>query len=210
MKSPIFIMLAATLALATSGASGAAKLYKWVDEKGVVHYTESMPPEYTNKGNTEMDKRGRVLKKNDAVTPVDQSKLSEEEVARKRLEEKRVYEQRRRDHALINTYTTEAEIDVARDRNLALPMQAIKGIEPRLKASWARLEALKKQTEPYQKAGQPVPDGLKEDIALQEKEVALFESELRAKQTEATHIREKYDADKSRFRELSSVAAVRQ
>lgn len=210
MKSPIFIMLAATLALATSGASGAAKLYKWVDEKGQVHYTESMPPEYNNKGNTEMDKRGRVLKKNDAIAPVDPSKITDEEIARKRAEEKRLAEQRRRDHALINTYTTEAEIDIARDRNLQLPMQAIKGIEPRLKGSWARLEALKKQTEPYTKDGKPVPDGLKEDIALQEKEVALFEAELRAKQTEATHIREKYDADKARFRELSSVAEVRQ
>jgi hypothetical protein len=210
MKSPIFIMLAATLALATSGASGAAKLYKWVDEKGQVHYTESMPPEYNNKGNTEMDKRGRVLRKNDAVVPVDPSKVTEEEIARKRAEEKRMAEQRRRDHALINTYTTEAEIDIARDRNLQLPMQAIKGIEPRLKGSWARLEALKKQAEPYAKEGRPVPDGLKEDIALQEKEVALFEAELRAKQTEATHIREKYDADKARFRELSSVAEVRQ
>lgn len=210
MKSPIFIMLAATLALATSGASGAAKLYKWVDEKGQVHYTESMPPEYNNKGNTEMDKRGRVLKKNDAVAPVDPSKITDEEIARKKAEDKRLAEQRRRDHALINTYTTEAEIDIARDRNLQLPIQAIKGIEPRLKHSWARLEALKKQTEPYTKAGKPVPDGLKEDIALQEKEVALLEAELRAKQTEATHIREKYDADKARFRELSSVAEARQ
>lgn len=210
MKSPIFIMLAAALALATSGASGAAKLYKWVDEKGQVHYTESIPPEYNNNGNTEMDKRGRVLKKNDAVAPPDPTKLSDQEVARKRADMKRLAEQRRRDHALINTYTTEAEIDVARDRNLQLPIQAIKGIEPRLKASWARLEALKKQTEPYAKDGKPVPDGLKEDIALQEKEVALFEAELRAKQTEATHIREKYDADKARFRELSSVAEVRQ
>ena len=209
MKSPIFITLAATLALATSGASGAAKLYKWVDEKGQVHYTESMPPEYNNNGNTEMDKRGRVLKKNDAVAPPEQSKLSDQDSARRKAEEKRLAEQRRRDHALINTYTNETEIDVARDRNLSLPMQAIKGIEPRLKASWARLEALKKQTEPYTKAGKPIPDGLKEDIALQEKEVALFEAELRANQTEATQIREKYDADKARFRELSSVAEVR-
>lgn len=207
MKSHVFIMLTATLALATSGASAAAKLYKWVDENGQVHYSQNMPPEHKDKSSTELDKSGRVLKKNDAAPPPETARLDEEGIARKRLEEKRLYEQRRRDSALINTYTTEAEIDVARDRNLMLPTQAIKGIEPRLKVAWARLEALKKQTEPYEKAGKPVPDALKEDLAMQEKEVAQFEGELRAKQTEATHIREKYEADKMRFRELSSVAS---
>jgi hypothetical protein len=207
MKSHVFIMLTATLALATSGASAAAKLYKWVDENGQVHYSQNMPPEHKDKSSTELDKSGRVLKKNDAAPPPETARLDEEGIARKRLEEKRLYEQRRRDSALINTYTTEAEIDVARDRNLMLPTQAIKGIEPRLKAAWARLEALKKQTEPYDKAAKPVPEALKEDIAMQEKEVAQFEGELRAKQTEATHIREKYEADKMRFRELSSLAS---
>jgi hypothetical protein len=207
MKSHVFIMLTATLALATSGASAAAKLYKWVDEKGQIHYSQNMPPEYKDKSSTELDKSGRVLKRNEPAPPPETVKLDEEGIERKRLEEKRLYEQRRRDTALINTYTTEAEIDLARDRNLTLPTQAIKGIEPRLKSAWSRLEALKKQTEPYDKAGKPVPEALKEDIAMQEKEVAQFEGELRAKQTEATHIREKYEADKKRFRDLSSLAS---
>ena len=207
MKSHIFIALAATLALATSGASGAAKLYKWVDEKGQVHYSESMPPEYKDKSSTELDKRGRVLRKNEAAPPVETARLDDDALVRKRLEEKRLYQQRRRDSALINTYTTEAEIDIARDRNLALPMQAIKGIEPRLKAAWARLEALKSQSESFTKAGKPVPEALKEDLAMQEREVAQLEGEMRAKQTEATNIREKFDADKIRFRELTSLAS---
>jgi hypothetical protein len=29
--------------------SAEAKLYKWVDDKGVTHYGEVIPPEYANK-----------------------------------------------------------------------------------------------------------------------------------------------------------------
>jgi len=211
MKSRVFILTAAAaLGLAASGASGAAKLYKWVDEKGQVHYSESMPPEYKNNSSTELDSRGRILRKNDAAAPLDQARLREEETARRKVEEKRLYEQRRRDSALMNTYTTEAEIDTARDRNLAVPTQVIRGIEPRLKGSWTRLEALKTQADALSKSGKPVPEGLKEDIAAQEREVARYEAELRAKQTEVTHIRERYDGDKIRFRELSPLATSRQ
>jgi hypothetical protein len=207
MKSRAFIVFAATLVLANSGASGAAKLYKWLDEKGNVHYSETIPPEHTDKSSTELDRRGRVLRRNEAVNPAETARLDEEGRARKRAEDKRLYDQRRRDKALMNTYTNEAEIDVARDRNLSLPVQAIKGIEPRLKAAWARLEEFKRQSESVAKAGKPVPEALKEDIVLEEKEVAMLEGELRAKQTEATHIRERFDSDKMRFRELSSVAS---
>ena len=50
--------------------AGDAATYKWVDEKGVVHYTDKIPPEAVNKGNVELDKQGVPVKRNDpALTP---------------------------------------------------------------------------------------------------------------------------------------------
>ena len=34
-----------------------ATTYKWVDDKGVVHYTDKIPPEAVNKGSVELDKQ---------------------------------------------------------------------------------------------------------------------------------------------------------
>jgi hypothetical protein len=44
-------------------------------------------------------------------------------------------EQERRDQALIATYTSEEEIDAARDRSLAIPAQGTKSVEAKLEAA---------------------------------------------------------------------------
>jgi hypothetical protein len=47
-----------------------AALYKWVDEKGVVHYTDTLPPEAVDKARTELNNQGVPLKKMDkALSP---------------------------------------------------------------------------------------------------------------------------------------------
>jgi len=56
--------------LIVSAPVARATLYKWVDDQGVVHYTDKMPPEAINKGNTELNKQGITIKKTEpALTP---------------------------------------------------------------------------------------------------------------------------------------------
>lgn len=189
----------------SSGAVSGNKLYKWVDEQGRTHYTETLPPEHKDKASTEIDKRGRVLRKNDVV--VEQPRPSEEDAARQRAEEKRLQEQKRRDTALLKTYTSEAEIDLARDRSLALPQQVFSSYEPRIKAARQRADGLRAQIQQLLKAGKPVSQPLKEDVAAADRDVASLEAERNAKQAEIDQIREKYAGDKSRYRELIASGA---
>ena len=63
---------AVLLALALASPSGVAHAatYKWVDEKGVIHYTDKMPPEEMNKGRIELNKQGVPVKATEpAPTP---------------------------------------------------------------------------------------------------------------------------------------------
>jgi hypothetical protein len=41
----------------TAPTPARAATYKWVDDKGVVHYTDKMPPEAVNKGSIELNKQ---------------------------------------------------------------------------------------------------------------------------------------------------------
>ena len=92
-----------------------AKLYKWVDEKGVTHYGETIPPEYAGKDNVLFDDKGRVIKKNTRLT-AEERRAADEAAVQKRQAELRATEQNRKDKMLLNTYSNEKEIDLARDR----------------------------------------------------------------------------------------------
>lgn len=199
--------LAGISALAAAlGASAvhAGKLYKWTDEKGVVHYSETLPAEAKDRSNTEIDKKGRELRKNDAALSPAQIKAIEDDKERRKSEEKQLAEQRRRDNALLNTYTTEAEIDGARDRAISGATQSMQAIEARLKTARGKIDALRKQAADWKAKGKPAPESLKEDMAAAERDEAKISADLKTKETEIQNLRQKYELDKARFVELSA------
>lgn len=198
---PIGILVAGMPAAAV-----AAKLYKWVDEHGQVHYSEVIPPQYRDRANVEIDRRGRVLRRNEALE--EKKRQIDEEASRKQVEEKRNTEQGRRDKALLDTYTNEAEIDLARDRTIAFPQQVAESYEPRIRTVKQRVQALRAEKEGLVKAGKPVPVALVSEMAAVEKELGALLAEQQARQAEIEQIRERYSAQKARYRELTGSPAA--
>lgn len=78
----IAIALAALLA---SGAALAQQVYRWVDEDGNVHYTESLPPGYKDTGHDVLNQRGIVIDEDLKLTP--EVKLEEKTEEQARAEE---------------------------------------------------------------------------------------------------------------------------
>jgi predicted RNase H-like nuclease (RuvC/YqgF family) len=182
---------------------GAAKIFKWVDEKGVTHYGGTIPPEYKDQASTEMSKHGITVRKVDAaVTGAEQRKAAEEKASKDREEKQRAFEQRRRDVALMNTYTSAREIEEHRDRTLQIPMQTIKGLEPRLKRAQERLASLQTQQAALSKKGKS-SDGLDQDIVDEKAEVESIKADIERSQAQIEAIKVKFDADRKRFMELS-------
>jgi len=209
LNPPATAVLALILALALTNAAGAVqageRIYKWVDEKGVTHYGQTIPTEYRDQAASEMNRQGLTVKRIDAVAVItpDQRRVADERAQRDREEQKRQFEQRRRDIALVNTYTSTREIDDARERSLALPMQAIKGVEPRLKKAQEKLTALQGQMENIRHSGKAVPDSLQDESNEQKLEVDSLRSEKERYEGQIAAIRGKFENDKKRYVELS-------
>ena len=196
---PIFLLLA----LASFPAS--AKLFKWVDEKGVTHYGDSIPPQYAKQGNEELSKKGLVIKKTDAPATPEQLKAKEEEAEKKKVEEKQALEQKRRDKALLNTYTNEKEIDLVRDRNLQQGSLQLQSMDLRMKQVQPRHAEAQKKAEGFTAKGKPVPPYLQQELQETDKEMARMQEMIKQKNKEMDEIRAKFEDDKKRFRELRQI-----
>src|SRR6266550_478902 len=101
MTSAVAALLA--LAFSISSVTSHAATYKWVDEKGVVHYTDKMPAEEINKGRVELNKQGVTVKATEAAPTPEQRQAKELEEQRKKELAKQQDEQARRDRALLSS-----------------------------------------------------------------------------------------------------------
>lgn len=179
-----------------------AKLYKWVDDKGVTHYGEIIPPEYADKDNVQFSDKGRVIKKNEKLSAEEQ-RANDEIAAKKRAEDKAALEQRRKDNMLLSTFSNENEIDLARDRNLRQVEAVINGIQLLQKSAQKNMEGFQQEAEQRTKAGKKIPDSLQADITEAENQVKKLQQDLAKAQEKSAAIRASYEADKARYRELT-------
>ncbi|MCC6867349.1 MAG: DUF4124 domain-containing protein [Burkholderiales bacterium] len=190
------------VAVLAAGAAGAplAATYKWIDDQGVVHYTDKLPPEAINKGNVQLDKYGVPIKRTEpALSPEQRKKIAEEEARAQQLAKDRELVDRR-DRALLATYTMESEIDLARRR-------ALSTIEQQVQSSTAYSAQLtKRKADVVQRKAtlgdKPVPPALERELANIDAELARQDELLTAKQKEIVVVNTRYDVDKKRWREL--------
>lgn len=181
--------------------SAEAKLYKWVDDKGVTHYGEVIPPEYANKDRDSLNKSGLLEKRPEKVNP--EAIRAKEEVAQKRkIENQATMEQQRRDNALLNTYSNENEIDMARDRSLVLVNARIESNQMLLKSSRSALEEHKKEVDTRTKTGKKIPQSLTNDINRAEERVLRFTTELSRSEEELASVKARFQNEKDLYRKL--------
>lgn len=197
--APALWLVAAGLAAATSAAG---ETYKWVDEKGHVQYTDRLPPEAVNRGNIEFDKQGITKKVVDPALTAAQRRALEEKQELQRQADRAAVEKRNQDNALLSSYTTESDIDVARRRNLALVGASILSAEARIKALQRRAAVLEREKLFYEK--KPIPDRVKRELASIAVEIPKQTAWIAQKNEEALTVINHYEQIKSHFRELQA------
>jgi DNA repair exonuclease SbcCD ATPase subunit len=194
-NSKALLSVAALLAAVSLNAE--AKLYKWVDENGTTHYGETIPPKYANR-NAQTFEKGRVQERDTARTKTERTRAltPEEEQAE------------RRDNALLNTYSSESEIDLSRDRNLLQVEARISSYTTLLKSANENLVSLQQEQERIAKQNRKTPKSLEEDLENAKLRIEQFQAELDTNNEELEAVKARYAADKARYRELKGLPPV--
>jgi hypothetical protein len=203
-RGAVAALAAALVAAARAVAPARAATYKWVDEKGVVHYTDKLPTEGVNKGGTMLDKQARPVKKIDPAPTPEQLRARQAEEEQRKAASKQNEETARRDRALVSSYTTEDEIELARTRALGT-------IDAQLDSSNAYMKHLVKRKDELGKrraalGTQPLPAALEREIEGTESELAKTAAFIDQKRKQRQAVVVRYDADRLRWRELTAIA----
>ncbi len=185
--------------LLTAGIAHAGT-YRWVDGSGRVHYSDTLPSTYQKSGAAEMSKQGVVVKRTQSEA---ERRAEGAQLEAERLTEQARQQQTQQDRALTLTYTTEAEIDLARDRALSHHNLAIKGSQLRAKIVADNLAELKERAARLVKAGRPISPNLKGQLDQTRMESLELHRSVLNHEEALMKVREKYDMDKLRFRELT-------
>lgn len=194
------LLLFATL---SAGVAQAAPLNKCVDDKGRVYYGDSIPAEVLDKCRTssELTSKGMEKKKTRYLTE-EERKAQEGAAAQQKLDAEKALEQKRRDRALLDTYSDEKEINLSRDRNLQATQAQIDGSQMRVKAAQGRLAELRKQADSFNKNKKPIPAYLSEELKAAENDLRVSNGTAAKWNQEYESIRGRFEEDKKRFREL--------
>lgn len=177
-----------------------AKMYKWVDAQGKVHYTDTPPPESASQGNAELNKSGNVIKKTESAEERQKRLAAEAEAAARKRE---ADDQARKDRALLATYTSEAEIDLARDRAIEQRGLAIKSAQARLKLLDPGMKDLEAKVKASSQNGGKVPAYLQQQHDAKRAEVEEVQRIIKTNEEAIEAARKRYEAEKQRFRELT-------
>jgi len=174
--------------------------YRWVDDQGVVHYGDHVPPQYAQKEHTEINAQGVELKRLDA------EKTPEEAAADSRKQEE-ILRQKQRDSFLLTTYTSVHDIEALRDERVLQLKAQRAASEAYVETLRARLAALQSRAfvfTPYSSkpGARRMPDDLTEDLVRTLNEMRSQTAAIVTQSEEETTLRNQFQADIDRYRQL--------
>ena len=179
MNSRNILVLAAVLAFAAIAlpVDAAAKVYRWVDENGVVHFGDAIPPEYSKERHEVLDPRGVRTTVNEQQEAAGAVQLDD------------------RDRALLATYTRVDEIEDVLERRTGFLDAQNDVARNRLAGLRAREAALE---------GNPAAIN---ELATVKQRIGEYDAEIARRNIEIERIRADLEQDIQRFRELKGLDA---
>ncbi len=187
---------------APSDSSKGGVVYRWVDEHGVVHYGDRVPPQYAQKEATILNGQGVEVGRLTAERSSAELQTAERE--REALER-----QKQHDDFLMTTYTSVHDIEALRDERLAqlkgqrlAAEQYVAQLHERLLALQARAMLFK----PYntELRAHRLPDDLAEQLVRTLNEMRVQRTALGTRDAQEAAVRAQFQADIDRYRELLS------
>jgi hypothetical protein len=188
LRKPVLL----TLLITVTPTSFAADLFRWVDKKGNVHYTDRVPPEYVQNGYRVINQQGLTITTISAKKDEPDQKVSAE--ARAQLE---------RDRRLLTIYSNADEINTTRDRKLAEIKNGISMRQDTLTLLERQFREQTREAGDYEKQNEAVPATLIANINTTKKKISAYEDAIKQQQQLLLDTHKQYGEELERYKKIS-------
>ncbi|HET6724923.1 MAG TPA: DUF4124 domain-containing protein [Gammaproteobacteria bacterium] len=188
--------LAATATFVTANAANGPKVYKWVDSKGVVHYGDQVPPQYSRQKREVINQQGLVVD----VLPAQETPEELAAQRKHRQAAKALAEQHAHDQMLLNAYRSVSDIESARDNHVG-------AIAARINITTDAIQSLREQLNDMQQQAtkqDPVSPELEKQIEELKAQLAGNQQALAEQKAQMAEIEQNFAVDIKRFKALKA------
>ena len=201
---PLLLMV---LLLGLMPAQG-GKLYKWVDETGQIRYGDRIPPQFAKRKQDTLNEQGVVVKTR-AAAKTEQQLAEERRIAEAAAEEKRLRDENDAyNRVLLDTFTTEDDMIMTRNGKVDAIEAAVRLTRARTEKAKQRLLGLTRRAANMERAGRPIPKPLYKEITDARSQIKYNNRYIANRLEEQQAVRQQFESDLKRFRELKSVNTV--
>ncbi|MDH3609954.1 MAG: DUF4124 domain-containing protein [Gammaproteobacteria bacterium] len=199
IKHLIYLLLILVLSTANTVH---AEFYRWVDDDGTIHYSDSLPPTESQREQDLLNETGRVVKTIPAPKTI--GELEEEQRLAKLEEEKlkKIEKAEHRDRVLMAMYLTVEDIELVRDERIETVESAIRITKLRKNKFTKKLNELNSSEQRFKANGQNAPPWLIKSRSHYQEQLANVEDILAIKEREKLVIKKRFAGDINRYLEL--------
>lgn len=200
-------------ALALYSIEPLATIKCWTNEEGVRECGDIVPPEYAQGAHEEKSASGVLVRKHAPSKTPEQIAAERErleaEARAQSIAQEAARKQAAADRVLLQTFSSEDDLELARDGQLTNLESVIKVTESHVKKLDKSLDQMIGQAADIEKRGRKVPGKLTANIADVRGQIVEQNRFIAEKRAEQDAIRGKFAADIARFRELRAQQAAR-
>ncbi|MBS3743269.1 MAG: DUF4124 domain-containing protein [Wenzhouxiangellaceae bacterium] len=198
MKTGLLIIL-----LSLAAVASAQSVYKWVDEKGEVHYSQTLPPERAGQAHARLNDDGLVTERVDRVKTAEElaALKAEQSEKREQAEQRRI--QAQQDRLFLAAFPTEDDVRQSIQSRRETVIAERESVESLIEQNRDRFAARVERAAALERRGEPVPESVVERVAADRAAIRQLAERLEQIESRLAALDEELAVELRRHRRLT-------
>ena len=202
MKIKTQLLFLTIMLMIMISTSAQAQLFRWVDDQGVVHFSDRLPQKDSKRNYEKLGSDARTVE----VVRAEKTQAELDSDYRQQQMQKELdriaVEQRTKDATLLRTFGSTTDIDRILNSRVASIQNTINLMQSKIGKVMVKLKQSEKKRAGYVEREELVPLQLTENIREYRQQISSFQDKISDTRRMQDEIAEKFAADKQRFIQL--------